>query len=411
MIVSGLQKLLVFLYMLKKIPFLLVVIIAFLSTSTIYAVEVKDLYQASVPIDSQNSRDRAIALKRALAAVMIKVGGEQGVLDNDIIKEALRNYNIYLSQYRYKQKSKFYNDKQASTKQLFLIASFNQEKINQLFQEANLPLWGSLRPQILLWLVNEQGLSREIISNSSDSNLPDIITDFSSQRGLPIMLPLMDLTDTNQIKLSDIWGRFQQPIKEASNRYFAEAIAVIRISNSSLIGGDFTDDTEPQDNCGLLCNELKVKRQSYVLDWSLLDWSLVEGQQRFSQQYLGENPQVLLQQGLADITELIYQYYALSTNSDNDFVIDVANVNSLITYMDVFNFLTDLSSVKSVTLISAKGNNKRFKLQLLGSKDALLASLKLNNKLTQIIDPLAHLNRSNTSTDEEPTIPVFNWGI
>ena len=397
--------------MFKSIIFLLIVIVSFLSSMALRAVEVKDLYQASVAIDSQNSRDRADALKKALAAVMIKVGGEKSVLENDIIQNALGNYRSYLSQYRYQQKSLQVADEQGNKKQLFLLASFNAEKINQLFQEANLSLWGSLRPQVLLWLIDEQGLTRSIISNSSASNLPFMVNEFSAQRGLPIMMPLMDLTDANQIKLSDVWGRFQQPIKEASNRYLAEAIAVMRISNSSLVAVDYLNkDGSKPSNCGLLCAQSQPKEQNYVLDWSLLDWSLVKGQQKFSQQYQGADPQVLLQQGLADITELIYQYYALSTTTQNDFVIEVTNVDSLVTYVEVFDFLNDLSSVKSVTLQSAKGSARRFNLQLLGSKEALLASLKLNNKLTQTIDPLAQFNEPTPKEDSEPLVPTFYWG-
>ena len=70
-----------------------------------------------------------------------------------------------------------------------------------------------------------------------------------------------------------------------------------------------------------------------------LDWGLIAGQQKLSQQYQGDDPQELLQDGLADITELIYQQYALSTTNQNDFVIDVANVDTLATYVDVFDFL------------------------------------------------------------------------
>jgi hypothetical protein len=396
--------------MFKKFTFLLFVIIAFLSSTATKAVEVIDLYQASVAIDSQNSKDRARALKKALAAVMIKVGGEKSVLDNALIKTALNNYNSYLNQYRYQQKSIQVADELTNNKQLFLLASFNQEKINQLFHEANLPLWGSLRPQVLLWLVDEQGLSRNIISNSSASNLPFVVSEFSSQRGLPIMLPLMDLTDANKIKLSDVWGRFQQPIKEASSRYFAEAIAVVRLSNSSLVTFDYENKAENTNNCDLLCTESQVNAKKYVLDWSLLDWSLIEGQQKFSQQYQGNDPQALLQQGLADITDLIYQYYALSTTSENNFVIEVTNVDSLATYIDIFHFLEGLSSVKAVTLVSAKGSARRFNLQLLGSKEALLASLKLDNKLIQIIDPLAHFNQLALDEGNEPLVPIFNWG-
>ncbi len=151
-------------------------------------------------------------------------------------------------------------------------------------------------------------------------------------------------------------------------------------------------------------------QKKYVLDWSLLDWSLIEGQQKFSQQYQGNDPQTLLQQGLADITDLIYQYYALSTTSENNFVIEVTNVDSLATYIDIFHFLEGLSSVKAVTLVSAKGSARRFNLQLLGSKEALLASLKLDNKLIQIIDPLAHFNQLALDEGNEPLVPIFNWG-
>jgi len=400
-----------YLTMFKSIIFLLIVIVAFLPSISLKAVEVKGLYQASIAINSQNSADRANALRKALAAVMLKVGGEKSVLSNNIIKKSLNNYRLFLSQYRYQHKTLQVADQKGNKKQLFLLASFNEEKINQLFQDANLPLWGSLRPQVLLWLVDEQGLTRRIMSNSSASNLPFMVNEFSAQRGLPIMMPLMDLTDANQIKLSDVWGRFQQPIKDASSRYLAEAIAVMRISNASLVTLDYNDtDNIEASGCGLLCVQSKPKDKTYVLDWSLLDWSLIKGQQKFSQQYQGNVPQELLQQGLADITELIYQRYALSTMSQHDFVIEVANVDSLSTYVDVFDFLNNLSSVKSVTLLSAKASARRFNLKLLGSADALLASLKLNKKLTQYVDPLAQFNESLAEEKVEKIVPIFYWG-
>jgi len=397
--------------MFKSIVFLLIVIVTFLSSMTLRAVEVKGLYQASIAINSQNSSDRSHALKKALAAVMLKVGGEKSILDNKIIKRSLKNHHLYLSQYRYQHKTLQVANLQGNKKQLFLIASFNKDKINQLFQSVSLPLWGSLRPQVLLWLVDEQGLIRRIMSNSSASNLPFMVNEFSAQRGLPIMMPLMDLTDANQIKVSDVWGRFQQPIKEASSRYLAEAIAVMRISNTSLVSLEsHNKEVLEPDDCGLLCVQSQAKKQNYVLDWSLLDWSLIKGQQKFSQQYVGNVPQELLQQGLADITELIYQRYALSTTSQHDFVIEVANVDSLATYVDVFDFLNDLSSVKTVTLLSAKADSRRFNLQLLGSTDALLASLKLNKQLTLFVDPLAQFNEPLSEEEPEKRVPIFYWG-
>lgn len=408
----SVTKLPVFFHMLRSLLLYLFVIVAFISLTPAHALEVKDLYQASVAINSQTSRDRSAALKDALAAVMIKVGGKKSVLDNAILKKALKNHQQYLTQYRYHQKAVRSDNKTSAQnsyneKQLFLLASFNEEKINNLFQQANLPLWGSLRPQVLLWLIDEQGFTRTIMSNSTDSALPFMVNEFSARRGLPIMMPLMDLTDASQIAVSDIWGRFERPIREASSRYNAEAIVVMRVSNSSLnvserfVEQDRESENATTANCGLLCIDAKTLQQDYVLDWSL-----ITAQQTFSQQYHGGDRQVLLQQGLGDITEVIYQHYALSTSSENDFVIEVANIGSLSTYMQVFNFLDDLSAVKTVTLLSAKGESRRFQLQLLGSVDALLASLKLNKQLKQYIDPLAEINND---TDSQLT-PVFYWG-
>jgi hypothetical protein len=392
--------------MFRRFILLLFVIIDLIILSSAQAVEVNDIYQASVAVDSQTSRDRTLALKKALAAVMLKVGGEKSVLDNDLIKSALKKHQLYLNQYRYQHKSvRIENNADSiahsTNKQLFLIASFNEDKINQLFQQANLPLWGSLRPQVLLWLIDENGFKRTIISNSTNSALPYMVNNFSAQRGLPIMMPLMDLTDASQINVSDIWGRFEQPVREASARYFAEAIVVMRISDSSLkvsepvTNVDGVLEVETLD-CGLLCEQ---ENEPFVLDWSL-----ITSKQTFSQQYYGNDRQTLLTLGLADITEVIYQHYALSTTSNNSFVIDVANIDSLKTYVQVFQFLTDLSAVKSVTLLNAKRESRRFELQLLGSPEALLASLKLDKQLKQYIDPLADINNEGDST------PVFYWG-
>jgi len=363
---------------------------------------------------------------------MFKVGGQQSVLDNAIVKKALKTAETNITQYHYQQLNQSMNI--STKKQLSLVVSFNEDKINKLFHQANLPIWGRLRPQVLLWLIDEQGLHRSIISNSVkvnstmanalDIDFPNVVSGFSRQRGLPLLMPLMDFDDANQITLSDLWGRFQQPIRYASARYSAEAIVVMRVSNSSLVTLDNTTDLSNntvndvrnnsqeaiisnkvvKNNCGLLCTKEQV---TYALDWTLLSPQVttssqnINQQQIFSKQYQGTDKTMLLQRGLADITEVIYQHYALSTEVSNNFIIEVANIESLTAYTQLFDFLTDLSAIKSVTLISAKGNARRFNLQLLGSKNALLASLKLNKQLKQYVDPLAQVDESAT--------PIFYW--
>ena len=412
-----------FKYLIVSFYLVLFYFFSLLVSRSAYALEVNDLYQASVNVDSQSRVERNSALKQAMQSVLLKVGGQVSVLDNKVLKKALTSVNTFITQYHYKQLAK-----SSKNKQLSLVVSFNKDKINRLFYQANLSIWGSLRPQVLLWLIDEQGLQRTIVSNSNISNakhtnFPVLVNEFSDQRGLPLLMPLMDFDDAKQITLSDLWGRFEQPIRLASARYSPEAIVIMRISNSSLVvlgepekledtitrdklKGDkvITQTNTIESNCGLLCNKRAV---NHVLDWRLLSPEAgtsrqsINDQQTYNKAYQGIDKAVLMQQGLADITEVIYQQYALSTQTNNDFVIEVANVGSLTAYTQLFTFLTDLSAVKSVTLISAKGSARRFKLQLLGSKNALLASLKLNKQLQQYVDPLARVDGNAT--------PIFYW--
>jgi hypothetical protein len=358
-----------------RFSFVLIMLVFSLVSANLAALEVNDLYQANVVVDSQAREQREQAIKKALQGVFLKIGGKKSVLTHDVLQKAQKKASRYVSQYRYQRKGE----------ELSLVVSFDENKVNQLFKEANLALWGSLRPQVLLWLIDEQGISRNIVASDADNIIPSTINDFSIERGLPIVMPLMDLTDNEQVLLSDFWGYFPEQILQASQRYFADTIVVMRVSDSTLVvDADNNEATQTSTNtaCGLLCekNELVTPK---VLDWRVFTQGVI-----YTQQYEGVDKISLIGQGLSDITELIYQSYALSTTAENDFVIEVKNVTSLANDMQLFNFLKDLSAVKAVTLISAQGDVRQFKLDLIGSKASFLASLKLNNKLTQHLDNL-----------------------
>ena len=369
-----------------------------LSTS-INAVEVNDLYQAKVPVASQSSAKRNNALKKAMQAVLVKVGGQESVLTNSTVRNAVNNHRLYVTQFSYSRE----NIKQLPLSQsnkikqnenvLLLQASFDEDKINALLQEAELPLWGSLRPQVILWVIEEDRLSRKILSESSHSNYPFIVNKVAQERGLPVIMPLMDFTDSTTLSKTDVWGRFVSPVSDASERYGADIIVVVRISNSSLLAeGDILDDCQP------LC-DTQNNTEKYVLDWTLFNSSVLKSSKK---QYQGSNSDGMLTQALEDITDAIYQGYALSSNTDNEMLIDVANIDSMQAYVELVQFLEDLSSVNAITLVSAQGNNRRFNLNLLGSKAALLSSLKLDNKLKQYVDPLGEIIQD--------AVPVFYWG-
>jgi uncharacterized protein len=357
-----------------------VVLSLWLSWFTAQAVEVTDLYHARVKVSSQSLADRNQAISQAMQTVLLKVGGEASLLQNAVIKSALPQYSHYLSQFSYQQQNQ----------QTWLLAVFDEAKINQLFQKANLSIWGNLRPKILLWLLAEDKFVRSFISESDGSSLPALVQQISELKGLPISLPVLDIVDIERLQLSDFWGRFAEPVQQASSRYQAEAIVIIRISNSSLLPVELLNDQYGPQQCELLCE------QQYAIDWSLLT-----EQQRFSQRSFGTDQATLLSQVLHQLSDVIYQKYAQATDDAHEMFIDVANVENIEQYVAISDFLTGLSSVRAVMLVQAKGSNRRFKLSLMGSSQALLASLKLSSALQQYIDPLAAVDKTQ--------IPLFYW--
>jgi hypothetical protein len=382
--------------MLKNICFvphmMFVLLLLLLPCKEVLAVEVSSLYQGKVEIENQSTANRRKAIKAALSVVMVKVGGTQKILAKPEVRKAINNYNLYLSQYQYE------TDEQGA---LYLQAQFNESKVNKVFQSHNLPLWGSLRPQTLIWLVEEDMLSRKVVSSMSSSQLPTVIQKSSQTRGLPVIMPLMDLEDSQNIALSDVWGKFYQPLSQASQRYDAESIVVMRLSNASLVSSEEFQHNKNEQvvvNCGLLCRNEKDKI------YYALDWSFVNDKNSMSKQYTGVDKTFLIKEALDDITEQTYEKYALLTSEKQKFTIEVANVNSIETYMEIFRFLDNLSNVRGVTLNEAEGIKRIFTLDIIGSEEAFLQALALNNELQQYIEPFASKNRV-----EEPMHPVFYW--
>lgn len=362
--------------------FVLICVAVTFFSKNIAAVEVKDLYTARVKVDSQSRDDRNLATRKAFDLVLTKVSGLNQVLADSVIKQHRRNYASFVDNFR------FVREREETA----LIVTFNEQKINDILVEADLPIWGSLRPQVVLWIVVENSLTRQLLAASEASALTDLVGAIANNRGLPVVMPLMDLEDNVKVQTADVWGRFLAPIHHASLRYNPEAIVVLRVSNNSLLS---EEQVELKTSCELNC------AAQYALDWSFMSTTTYDQQQQFSDGYFGESQEVLLKQALGDIADMLANQYAVKSNLNNEFLIDIANVDSLAKFADVTKFLKALSSVQSVKLVSASGKSRRFSLSLLGSEQALLDSLKLHTALKRYYDPLDPASKLG--------IPLFYW--
>ncbi len=131
----------------------------------------------------------------------------------------------------------------------YYVAEFDQAKLTELLQREMLPLWGDRRPVTIVWVAHDTDEGeRLILDESLPSDLGEAIKRKGKERGVPLTLPLMDLTDNVNITTYDVWGRFVEPLRNASVRYAVDNIIGARVyKNDPTIIPELPEDTVPED--------------------------------------------------------------------------------------------------------------------------------------------------------------------
>ncbi|MGB5511874.1 MAG: DUF2066 domain-containing protein [Woeseiaceae bacterium] len=208
----------------------LVTVLAITGTPLARAVEVPTLYTAEVAFDSdaRNGRERAYDL--ALSEILLRVAGSGLGGDAASINQLFPDSSRYVVQFR-----------QGSANTMWV--SFDGAAIERTLREAGQAVWGAERPLTVVWLAVDWGQGRrEIVAADDPDNeqrdarsinrhalLRERVLKVAERRGLPLVFPLMDARDIQNVTFSDIWGGFDEAVIAASRRYDADSILIGRI--------------------------------------------------------------------------------------------------------------------------------------------------------------------------------------
>jgi hypothetical protein len=202
-----------------------------IATSVAQAEMVANLYEAESPVMGQGSKARAEGIRDAFGRVLVKVSGDRGLLTNPEFGTLLKQASSYVQQYRYRVLTVEPGLKVPGKFDRLLWVRFDQQAVDRLLRDSGVPVWGGTRPSMLIWLGEEQGASRNLVSLERHAGLKSRLVQAASGRGLPLLLPLMDMEDRSAMPVSDLWGGFESDIRHASQRYLPDVILVGRLSN------------------------------------------------------------------------------------------------------------------------------------------------------------------------------------
>ena len=204
---------------------LLLACIVFVAPSTLMAdVRVANLYETEVRVTSESFQARKDAQIKGLMQIFTRISGKVDIGSNPRIKAAVKDYTLYIRQFKYIRKGDEDNAR------VYMWVSVNEELVNKVLRSADLPVWGERRPHTVVWVAIDDGRRRYMLSSDAANDAKPVMEQNAKRRGTPLLFPLMDLEDRGKVRFTDIWGGFISPIKTASERYPTEAILIARVS-------------------------------------------------------------------------------------------------------------------------------------------------------------------------------------
>ena len=331
---------------------LLISAISFIFCFSVSAVEVTDLYQDILKVDDKSRDTRLAASRKALLNVLVKVSGDESADQNKLAQQRTKNISDYMLKFEYDEKA---------NGQLNLVVKFEARKINELIKELNLPLWGVQRPLVAIWLGIEDNWRRELVTQESYPQLEQLIYDKAGRRGLPVVVPLLDLQDRRLVGIPEVWGNFSEPVEEASRRYSAERSITARMYQ------------EPDS-------------ETWILDWRFTNDDL------FDSNRLEGDKQQIVGQMIDSLALGLANEYAIDPNAYYEQAAATLTLKGTQSFVDIElakRRLQSLSVVTQATIMRKTPEFVEFKLNHTGSVGDLKKGLGLDSAFRDYVDPRA----------------------
>ena len=334
-----------------KFKMIVFLFISALLAQNVPAIQVSGLYQATIPVTDESISKRKLAIRQALIQVLIKLTGDRNIRNSSDILPLIERSERYVQQFRYKQ---VYGEGQESILLTELSVQFNETALNEGLRNYGLTIWGQERPSILVWLAYEQNQTRHRVSFEDNPEYMNMLDEGATTRGLSLMFPLLDLEDSSQINISDVWAGFKEPISDASNRYQADVILTAKIIQ-------------------VLPNLWESEWTAYI-NHQTENWT--------NQGVLAE---IVLNEGIDELADRIATQYA-NTGSSITEVIEllVVDINDLNKYARVLSYLESVQSISSVQVQRVSRNEVMFTLINRGGLSAINQSIALGKTLTLV---------------------------
>jgi hypothetical protein len=346
------------------------------------AFTVQHLFEAEVDVFGQTDDERRKAFAAALWDVLVKVTGDRSVPSRPEVQALFRRADKLVQQYQYRvieapvaaeavepvaQVDSLSFDvgvdvnvdtgTETSAPTHVLWIQFAPETVERHLSRLGIPLWGKERPETLVWLAVEDGRQRYLLGAGSDGDVHRELLSVAQQRGVPVLLPVMDVADRTSVRFADVRGNFVQPVWDASRRYGVDSILAGNLTRT--VSGDWQA-------------QWTLHRRGNTSSWRVQSTDMAAGL------FSGV-------EGVASVLsrELAVGYYGTGSGRT---LLTIHDVDAIADYSQVLTYLRGLSLVKEVMVERVYEGRLTVALQLRGDREDLQRTISLGDTLLEVRD-------------------------
>jgi hypothetical protein len=337
---------------------LLAPVLVLVSSTPVFAAEqVTDLYESRVDVLDKSAKLRREAFGSALLKVVIKVSGSRRAAARPVIVEAIETPDRYVQQFRYDSvdaPADAAADAAEAAPALRLWVQFDPPAVDALMRDAGLPVWGRVRPSVLVLVAIEAGGARQLLSSDDPQGWARFMQLAAGDRAVPLVLPLMDLEDRATLRASDVWAGFEDNLQRASERYQSEGVLLGRV--------------------------YEVAPNYWEARWRLL---LEDTRSEWLEQ--GEGLDAVLLAGVHESADRLASRYGgfVGTATASGVAIKVTGIRTLGDYARALEYLDSLDEVSRVDVTRVEDGSVSFRVDARGGRETVRQVIALGRTLAE----------------------------
>lgn len=172
-------------------------------------------YQIDFPVPSQSQSDWQQAVPKAFAQLLGNLTSNPNIANSPKVKKQLSQAQNFVQSYSYTTQTGA-NGSPA----LLLHIQFDPQGVKQLLDQMDVQFQPATHTQTLVLLATQVGSQRQLVGeNGNATTLQTTLQNLAKQRNIPLVWPVLDLQDLQNINADQVWSLNAQSTTKIAARY------------------------------------------------------------------------------------------------------------------------------------------------------------------------------------------------